>query len=192
MQTIGLTGGIGSGKSVISKILTSLNYPVFNSDLEAKRILVNDDLAIKEMKQTFGNQVYMSNGALDRTYLSNLIFSNSEARIKMNAIVHPKVRKAFESYCAKQQSTLVFNEAAILFETGSYKNFDLNILVTAPEALRIARVIERDGVEESVVKARIAAQWTDEEKSKLADYTIINDGKESVIQQLEEILNEIT
>ena len=192
MQTIGLTGGIGSGKSVISKILTSLNYPVFNSDLEAKRILVNDDLAIKEMKQTFGDQVYMSNGALDRTYLSNLIFSNSEARIKMNAIVHPKVRKAFESYCAKQQSSLVFNEAAILFETGSYKNFDLNILVTAPEALRIARVIERDGVEESVVKARIAAQWTDEEKSKLADYTIINDGKESVIQQLEEILNEIT
>ena len=192
MQTIGLTGGIGSGKSVISKILTSLNYPVFNSDLEAKQILVKDDLAIAEMKETFGEQVYLTSGELDRTYLSNLIFSDNEARTKMNAIVHPKVRKAFNLFCAKQQSSLVFNEAAILFETGSYKNFDLNILVSAPEELRLARVIARDGAEESFVKARIAAQWEDEEKSKLADYTIINDGKEPVIHQLEKILNEIT
>lgn len=192
MITIGITGGIGSGKSLISKILLSLNYPVFNSDDAAKSILVSNPDVVRQLKSEFGEKVYAQDGELNRKFLANIIFSNAAAREKINAIVHPKVRESFEKFCQQNgHSNLVFNEAAILFETGSYKNFDFNILISAPKKMRIERVMKRDSVDQETVESRMSAQWADEKKMELADFVIVNDESQSVIQQLEVILNSI-
>lgn len=192
MYTIGITGGIGAGKSVVSKILASLNYPIFNSDVAAKQILIEDKAAIDEIKREFGEQAYTSEGALNREFLSKLIFTDDSARIRINQIVHPKVRKSFELFCENQNSSVVFNEAAILFETGSYKNFNQTILVTAPVEIRIDRVMKRDRVKRSAVEARMAAQWSDEKKAKLADFVVVNDNSQPLIRQIENVLKKIT
>lgn len=190
MLKIGVTGGIGSGKSLVSKILSTQNYPVFYSDDVAKKILIEDEEAKLELIQIFGPLVY-SRGQLDRAYLSGLVFNNQEALEKLNNVVHPRVRSSFESFMQKTKSHIVFNEAAIFFETGAFKNFDKMILVTAPKSLRIERVMARDRVSEQEVRARMSAQWEDEEKIPLADYVIVNDEQTSLIEQITSILKEI-
>lgn len=192
MLKVGITGGIGAGKSIVSKVLDVLGYPVFNSDQIAKEILVNNAKAVSEMKAAFGALVYLDNGELNREYLSDKIFNDDDARTTINAIVHPKVREAFHDFASNSNSKIVFNEAAILFETGSYKNFDKTILVTAPEKLRIERVMKRDGVSESAVRDRLSAQWKDDKKIALADYVIVNDENSLVTTQIEKILSDLT
>lgn len=191
MLKIGLTGGIGAGKSVVSKILTSLNYPVFNSDTEAKLLLIEDDSAIVEMKEAFGDEVYHSDGSLNRTHVAEIIFNDSKKREAINAIVHPRVRKRFEALVERSESPLVFNEAAILFETDSYKKFDKNVLVAAPDELRIERVMKRDKVSREAVQDRMNAQWTDDQKKQLADFVIINDERIPLIPQVEELVSSL-
>lgn len=188
MLKVGITGGIGSGKSLVSRILSTQNYPVFYSDIEGKRILSEDQDAKQELIQLFGPRVF-SKGELDRQYLSGLVFNNDEALAKLNGVVHPRVRAKFENFIRERDASIVFNEAAILFETGAYKNFDKVILVTSPNSLRIERVIERDTVSEQEVRARMSAQWEDDLKIPLADFVIVNDEKESLLAQLDEILS---
>lgn len=188
MLRIGLTGGIGAGKSIVSKILTALNYPVFNSDNEAKKLLVNDSSVIAEMKAAFGDDVYHSDGTINRAYLADVIFKDSNAREQINAIVHPRVRIAFDEFVTAQNAPLIFNEAAILFETGAYKNFDATILVAAPDHLRIERVMKRDNVSREQVVARMNAQWSDDKKKDLADVVIMNDEHVPLIPQVEAML----
>lgn len=191
MIKVGLTGGIGAGKSIVARILESCNYPVFNSDQVAKKLIVEDHSLRSELIKEFGDSVYKGT-ELDRTYLAGVIFKDDTAREKINSLVHPRVRKSFSEFCENTKSPFVFNEAAILFETGSYNQFDKNILVTAPESLRIDRVIKRDGLPISAVEDRIKAQWSDEKKAQLADFVIVNDEVQPLLIQLEAILEELT
>ena len=191
MIKIGITGGIGSGKSIVSKILESMNYPVYYSDKEAKRIIKENLEVRKQLIDFFGVEVY-ANNELNRSYLANIIFNDNTALEKVNSIIHPQVRKDFETYCKVQNTGLIFNEAAILFETGGYKQFDRVVLVTANEQLRINRVMTRDGVKASEVQTRMNKQWSDEKKIPLADFVIKNEEKEFLTIQVEEMVKTLS
>ncbi len=190
MLRIGITGGIGSGKSIVCKVLESLNYPVFHSDIVAKDLLISDQELKQQIIDVFGAEAYL-NGELNRNYLAERIFSEPSLRERINELVHPRVRAAFKEFSEKTNSDLVFSEAAILFETGSYKQFDKNILVVAPEEIRIERVMNRDQISRDNVVDRMKTQWSDDKKSELADYIIINDDKTPVLRQIEQILEEL-
>ncbi len=190
MFKVGVTGGIGAGKSLICSILERMGYPVFYSDMEAKKIIALNPQVRIDLIELFGIQIFKDH-QLDRKLLANLLFSDSTLIEKMNAIVHPKVREEFENWALSQDSQLVFNEAAILFETGSYKNFDATILVTAPLEIRLNRVINRDNSIRADVQKRIDNQWSDEQKVMLSTYLIQNDDIHSVLDQIDEVLNEL-
>lgn len=190
MFKVGITGGIGAGKSLICSILERMGYPVFYSDIEAKKIIISNPQVRIDLIELFGIQIFKDH-QLDRNLLANVLFSDSTLIEKMNAIVHPKVREEFENWALSQDSQLVFNEAAILFETGSYKNFDATILVTAPLEIRLSRVINRDNSIRADVQKRIDNQWSDEQKVILSTYRIQNDDIQSVLDQLDEVLNEL-
>jgi dephospho-CoA kinase len=187
---VGITGGIGAGKSLVCSVLEHLGYPVFYSDQIAKKIVDTNEEVKSELVFLFGDLIYES-GKLNRTLMAELLFSDKSKIEKVNSIIHPKVRLAFENWAEVQKSSIVFNEAAILFETGSYKQFDATILVTASLEVKIQRVIKRDLVTEEQVKNRIKNQWTDEEKLKLATYIIDNNGDIGILEQIERILIEI-
>lgn len=188
---IGLTGGIGAGKSVVARILESMGYAVFYSDEEAKHLANNDPEIRRELNALVGEDLFKE-GTLNRKLLAEYIFKSPELRAEVNKIIHPRVRDRFaDFYKEHEMDGLVFNEAAILFETGAYKNFDRNILVTAPENVRIHRVIERDKVSEIDVRSRLAAQWPDVKKVELADAVIVNDGKKPLIDQIEKTLDQL-
>lgn len=190
MIKVGITGGIGSGKSIVAKILTVIGFPVFDSDTEAKLLMVNNSNVIQQVKEVFGEEAYIDK-QLNRKYLADKIFNNEELKEQLNAIVHPAVRQEFEDWSNRQDSSLVFNEAAILFEIGRYKDFDYTILVTAPEELRIQRVIDRDKTTRKEVLKRMENQWKDEEKKALASFVINNDNEELVTLQVESILRSL-
>lgn len=190
MIKVGITGGIGSGKSIIGKVLMIMGFPVFNSDTEAKLLMINNQAVIDQVKHAFGEKAYI-NQHLNRKYLADQIFNDPILKDRLNNIVHPAVRQAYEDWCTTQTSEIVFNEAAILFETGRYKDFDYNILVTAPEALRIQRVVNRDQTTIAEVKNRMNNQWTDSKKMALASFVVINDDKTLVTHQVENILKAI-
>jgi len=187
---VGVTGGIGAGKSLICSILERIGYPVFYSDIEAKKIITSNPQVRTDLIELFGIQIF-KNGQLDRNLLASLLFSDSTLIEKINSIVHPKVREEFENWALSQDSPLVFNEAAILFETGSYKNFDATILVTAPLEIRLNSVMNRDNSIKADVQKRIDNQWSDEQKAILSTYRIQNNGIQSVLDQLDEVLNEL-
>lgn len=185
---IGLTGGIGSGKSTVARVLEAMGYPVFYSDNVSKE-LVNTDVEIRNgLIDLVGEQVY-NHDFLNREYLAQRIFSDDALRIKVNALIHPRVRLAFSEFAVQQASHLIFNEAAILFETGAHTKFDKTLLVVAPLELRIARVMERDKCSRENVLERIGKQWTDDKKKALADFVIVNDDKKGVLSQLESIIS---
>ena len=190
MFKVGVTGGIGAGKSLICSILERMGYPVFYSDMEAKKIIALNPQVRIYLIELFGIQIFKDH-QLDRKLLANLLFSDSTLIEKMNAIVHPKVREEFENWTLSQDSQLVFNEAAILFETGSYKNFDATILVTAPLEIRLNRVMNRDNSIRADVQKRIDNQWSDDQKLILSTYRIQNDDIQSVLDQLDEVLYEL-
>ena len=190
MLKIGITGGIGSGKSIVSKILISMNYPVFNSDIEAKKIIVQNPFVKEQLITSFGSEVYI-NDSVNKVFLANIIFNDDKALEKINSIIHPEVRKAFKEYSQSQSSKLVFNEAAILFESDSYKDFDRIILITSPEELRIKRVMNRDNVDREAVISRMEKQWKDEQKIPLSDYQVTNDELVPLLKQVEAIIEDL-
>ena len=181
---IGITGGIGSGKSTICRIFKILGIPVFEADLVAKQLLQSNAEIRKGLIHLFGEGVYLEDGTVNRKKLAEIIFNDDVQLAKMNALVHPVVRNEFHEWVKQQNSLYVIHEAAILFESGFYKLMDFPILVSAPEEERIQRVAKRDGVSEKQVKERMAKQWTDEEKRKLADYEIVNDNKNPVLPEI--------
>lgn len=171
--TIGLTGGIGSGKTTVAKQFEALGIPVFYSDEEAKKCY-SDPQIMASVAELAGDDVFQ-NGILDRKLLAVRIFASDDLRKRINDLIHPRVREAFvQFYLRNQHVPYIINEAAILFETGAYKNFNKTILVSAPEDVRLARVMQRDGAAENDIKQRMAAQWSDEQKRALADFTIEN------------------
>lgn len=168
-----------------------MGYPVFYSD-DAAHELSDSDVVIREqLTEIFGEEVYTEAG-LNRPFLAEKIFADETLRQQVNEIIHPRVRAAFNDFCNRQKSALVFNEAAILIETGAYKNFDAIVLVTAPLEIRISRVENRDKTSRETVKQRMEKQWTDEQKTPYADYVIVNDGKQPLLVQMEELIDHLT
>jgi dephospho-CoA kinase len=190
MKFIGITGGIGSGKSYVAQIIERMGYPVYYADKEA-RILMNSHPIISEtLIDWFGKEIY-SNGELNREKMATCIFHDEQMRSKVNQLVHPLVREAFVNWASNQNKPLVFNEAAILYETEAYKKFHEIILVTAPVALRITRVMKRDGISEEQIRDRMEAQWSDDKKLSFGPYEIINDNRMPLLSQIEEVIAQL-
>ena len=191
MITIGITGGIGSGKSTVCKIFKLLGIPIFEADVVAKE-LINSNSEIKtELIRLFGNDIYTPNEGVDRKKLASIIFNDNIQLAKVNKLVHPVVRNEYANWVEKQNTQYVIHEAAILFESGFYKMMDFTILVSAPENQRIERVIKRDKTLETQIKERMAKQWTDEQKRKLATTEIKNADNDLIIPQIIKIDNQI-
>jgi dephospho-CoA kinase len=190
MKRIGLTGGIGSGKSFIAQIIEHMGYPVYYSDARAKELTKSNPSIKTGLISLFGEEVFVGN-QLNAELISSKIFHNDELRTKVNELIHPIVRADFEKWALNQHSALVFNEAAILFETGSYRNFDAIVLVCAPIELKIERVMNREKSSREAVLERMSKQWSDEDKMKLTDYSILNDNQTPILIQLETIINDL-
>jgi dephospho-CoA kinase len=186
MLKIGITGGIGSGKTTICRVFETLGIPVFYADTVAKTIMTTDPILMKGVKDTFGEESYFDDGKLNNKYIASIVFNHQEELAKLNALVHPAVFRAFDQWVEQipKNSPYCLKEAALLFESGSYQMCDKNILVTAPYNLKISRVTQRDAITEEQVKARMDKQFTDEQKSKMADFFIENNEKKSIIQQV--------
>lgn len=186
---VGLTGGIGCGKSTIAKIF-SLNYfEIFNSDNEAKK-LYSEKKVIEKVVEIFGDKV-IENEKINLKQLGIIAFEKTELLEKLNKLIHPLVKQKFQDFLSQSTSKLILKESALLFESGFYKDNHLNILVVAPEELRIKRVLLRDGLNIEEVKLRISKQWKDDNKLKLADMVIINDDNHSLIEQVNKIVVKI-
>lgn len=182
---IGITGGIGSGKSTICRIFKVLGVPVYDADLRARQLMEHDQMLIESIRQTFGAAAYKKDGTLDRIFMANAVFGNQEALTQLNALVHPRVRLDYEAWSSAQLARYVLREAALLYESGSYTTVEKMIVVTSPHDLRIKRVLLRDKHRSHKdIEAIIANQLSDEEKSKRADYIIQNDERHLVIPQV--------
>lgn len=190
MMVVGLTGGIGSGKSTIAKAFAALGIAVFNSDEQAKALIATDTQVKERIIAAFGEEAYQ-NGEYNRAYIAQIVFNNSEKLAILNGIVHPALAEYFKQWAKKQTSPYVLKEAAILFESGSYKDCDYIITVTAPEEVRIARVMARDHCTEAQVRARMAQQWSDAQRIALSNAVIENIDLESTKEQIKRINDEL-
>ncbi|OQY05083.1 MAG: dephospho-CoA kinase [Bacteroidetes bacterium 4572_117] len=187
MIKIGLTGGIGSGKSYVSSIFEALGIPVYNSDIEAKKLYYLDDVK-SEMVDFFGKQVYFDSGEINKELLAKLVFSNKKALNKINEIIHPRVKTHFSEWLLSHHAVkYIVKEAAILFESGAYKQTDKIIVVTAPEELRIKRVLAREKIHESLIRKKIANQMAQSEMVARSCFVIINDEKHALLPQVDKI-----
>ncbi len=187
MLKVGITGGIGSGKSTVCKVFSVLGIPVFESDKIAKELMNTDTEIHQQLIDLFGAAVYLPDRTINRKYLAGIVFNNPSLLAQLNTIVHPVVRKTFFNWCEKQQTPYIIHEAAILFETGFYKMMDKNITVVTSEHERIQRVMKRDGITPEMVNERIKNQWNDQQRKELADFVIGNNDDELVIPQVIEI-----
>ena len=185
MLKIGLTGNMGSGKTTVSKIFEILGAPVFYADDEAKKVMTTDQQLVKEIKTTFGEQSYLDDGSLNRRHISALVFNDKKQLEILNSIVHPAVFRSFDQWVKNySQVPYVVKEAALLFESDSYKLCDYTVMVQAPLEGRIERVIKRDSLTRVEVESRNANQFSEEKKTQLADYVIKNDDLQLVIPQV--------
>ncbi len=186
MLKVGITGGIGSGKSIVSNIFKTIGIPVFDADQAAKKIMQENEEVKMQLIDEFGKETFI-NDELNRKYLANIVFNDAYKLEKLNAIVHPATIKAGNDWAEKQKSPYVLKEAALLFEAGSTTDLDFIIGVYAPLHIRIKRVIERDNVNRQEVLNRMNKQINDEIKMKLCDFVIINDGQKELIPQVLEL-----
>lgn len=186
-KIIGLTGGIGSGKTTIANYFDSLGIPVFIADDEAKRLMQSSAI-LEAIKTSFGDAIF-ENGQLNRQQLAAIVFSDPEKLSQLNNIIHPAVKKQFTIWLSQYQTApFVIYEAAILFESGSYQNCDIIITITAPFEDRIARVMQRDSSSREQVVMRINAQWTDEQRISKSDFVIDNTDTDTAKQIINKIL----
>jgi dephospho-CoA kinase len=184
MLKVAVTGGIGSGKSIVCEVFEKIGIPVFYADKCAKKIMDTDRNIKEELITYFGTDIFDSNEKLMRGKFAEIIFNNKSALLKVNGIVHPAVRSEFEEWVKIQNAPYVIEEAAIIFESGLEHNFDRIISVTAPLELRIQRVMKRDKISRNKVFDRLKNQHTDEGKIKKSDFIIVNDDKEMILPQI--------
>ncbi len=186
MLKIGITGNIGSGKTTISKIFEVLDIPVFYADDAAKRAMVEDEILIDAIKSAFGSDAYFADKTLNRKHIADIVFNNDSELAKLNSLVHPAVFRAFDIWVdsMSDKAPYVVKEAALLFESNSYKMCNYSLLVTAPFELRAQRVMQRDGLSRSEIESREARQFSEEKKTQLANYIIRNDDTTLVIPQV--------
>lgn len=191
MLKIGLTGNIGSGKSLVCRIFESAGVPVFHAD-EVGHSALLDPTIRQELYRRHGESVFQPDGSVNRRALADIVFNQPAELAHLNSLVHPFVKNRFDEWCRQHDSApFVVHEAAILFESGFNRYFDKIILVTAPEAVRLQRVMARDGFSEAEVRARMARQWPENDKIPLADYVIINDGPTPLVPQVDSILRSL-
>jgi dephospho-CoA kinase len=182
---VGITGGIGSGKSVVCEIFKLLGVPVFNSDTEARNLLEEDAGVVEGVKSLFGDQVYTAKGKADRRQIAAVVFADKGKLAALNALVHPAVARRFEDWVSVHASAdYVLKEAAILIESGAYKELDAIILVCAPDEVRFSRAAKRDGITEEEVRQRSQNQLSQDELRRYAGYFVQNDGLEMLIPQV--------
>ncbi|WP_445451981.1 dephospho-CoA kinase [Flavobacterium sp. 25HG05S-40] len=190
-KVIGLTGGIGSGKTIVAKYIESLGIPVYIADDEARKLMDTKEI-IDSVSEAFGSQI-LEHGKINRTALAKLVFNNSDRLEKLNSIIHPKVKQHFDTWLdTHKKYPWVVKEAAILFESGSYKGCDAIITVTAPLETRIQRVMERDKTDRESVLKRIQSQWTDEQRIAKSTYVIHNISLKETHKKINQILNLLT
>jgi dephospho-CoA kinase len=186
MKIVGLTGGIGSGKSAVLSVFSSLGVPCYQSDSSAKKLMHQDSELINQIKALFGDDLYEGE-KLNRGKLAEVVFADKSKLESLNAIVHPRVKEDFQLFLSQQNADYVIKEAAILFETGGAEDCDVTILVTAPEDLRIERVMKREKSKLEHIKSRMRHQWSDEKKIPIADYVINNIDWDKTLKKVEEI-----
>jgi len=191
MKILGITGGIGSGKTYVSSIFEHLDVPVYYADVRSKFLMNNDEEIRNKIISLFGNEAYLDE-ELNRKFLSKAIFENKVLKSKLEEIVHPAVRKDFE-YWVKHFSykPLLIKESALLIESGTYEEMDYIVVVTAPKDIRIKRVVKRDNLNYDDVLKRMNAQLSDNERLKYADFIVDNSGNVLILPQIVEILNKI-
>jgi len=188
---VGVTGAIGAGKTFVSSIFEKLGFPVFNSDIEAKKCMQSDMYLIEQIKVIFGDKVY-ENNILQKDILSEIIFNDNEKLKSLNHLIHPVVSKNFMNWCELQNSDIIIKEAAILFESGSNDFLDKIICVSAEEEIRIKRVMLRDKCDKNHVLSVMSKQMTQKEKEKLSDFIIINDDKKLLMPQIVDVITKIS
>ena len=185
MLKIGVTGGIGSGKTTVSKVFELLGIPVFYADDVAKSIMQTDPVLKTALLDTFGENSYTKDGMLNRAYISSIVFNDKQELEKLNSLVHPAVLRAFDNWVLDQhESPYVIKEAALLYESGGFKMCNKSILVIAPTLIKMNRVKLRDGVSEEDIQLRMNRQFSDEIKIKYADHILNNDEKQLLIPQI--------
>ena len=186
MLRIGLTGGIGSGKSTVARIFEVLGIPVYDADSASKKLMIENNELKNQIKNFFGKEAY-TDGELNRRYLAEQVFSDSQKMALLNSFVHPATIKDAEQWMKKQNAPYLIKEAALIFESGSQRQLDYVIGVKSPLALRLQRTIQRDNVNTEQVKARMEMQMDEAIKMRLCDYVIINDEQEMLIPQVFEL-----
>jgi len=191
MIKVGVTGGIGSGKTLICRIFEKLGAPVFYADYEAKKILNHNKTVVNEVSSIFGEDIYDEAG-INKAKLANVIFNNQDALDTINNIVHPVVKSRFKNWLSTLNTPYAIEEAAILVETASYKDLDYTVLVYAPKELRISRAMSRDGKNRAEIEERMKNQMPDEEKFQKVNEVIYNDNSRMVIPQILEIHEQLT
>ncbi|MEM6687053.1 MAG: dephospho-CoA kinase [Bacteroidota bacterium] len=188
---VGLTGGIGSGKTTIAKMFQELGVSIYIADIEAKKLMHTSEAIREELITAFGEETFLD-GQLNRNYLSNLVFNQPEALQKINAIVHPRVGQHFKDWCTERsEEAYIIKEVAILFESGSYKDCDKIITVVAPLDVRFKRLLERDQTSREAIQSRMNNQWNDADRMALSDYIIHNEDLQQARAQVAEIHQEI-
>ena len=190
MIKVGLTGGIGSGKTTVAGVFRDLGVPVYNSDERARALMEGDDALREAITGLLGPEAYWDSG-LDREYVASRVFRDKALLQALNHLVHPVVRRDFLAWAAEQKAPYIMQEAAILFENGAYKGFDRMILVTAPKEMRIRRVMERDSIPRESVIARMKNQWETSRKIPLSDYVIENTDLEKTRLRVRQIHGEL-
>jgi len=190
MKKIGLTGGIGVGKTYVSKIFQQMGIPIFNADEQAKKSMVEDANLKSAVQLAFGENMYLE-GVLQKEVLAKIVFNNSKSLAKLNALVHPIVKQKFEGWCTLQSTSMVIKEAAILFESDAHLGLDAVVCVGAPEKLRFARVQKRDGSSVEQIERRMSKQMPQAEKEELADFLIVNDEVQLLLPQVLAIITEM-
>lgn len=183
MLKVGITGGIGSGKTTVCEIFSSFGIPVFNADAETKQLYTNSTELRQQLVVTFGEDVFLTSGAINKAFLSEKL-KFDEGRKALNDTVHPFVFERFKQWSDEQKSPYVIKEAAILFESGADKTVNKSILVTAPMDIRIDRVKSRDARTSEEIQSIITSQWTDSRLMEVVDFIVVNDGKHSLIEQV--------
>jgi len=189
---IGITGGIGSGKSIVCQALKVLGIPVYNADEASKMLLETNPDVIHSVTELLGNDAYHPDGKANRGYIAGIIFSNPDKLQGLNSILHPAVQRDYRNWVmTKTSSTIVVKEAAIMFESGSHKDMDTVIVITAPDELRISRVMKRDGKSREDVQKIMTQQLSQDEVVKRSDFVIVNDNEHLVIPQILKIIGDI-
>jgi dephospho-CoA kinase len=189
---IGITGGIGAGKSTVAKIFSVLDIPVYDADMRAKHLMTSDIPTRDAVRNLLGGQSYLTDGTLNREYISATVFADLWLLNRLNAIVHPAVAKDYEDWHSNQcGSTYTLKEAALLYDTGSYLQLDATIVVSAGPEVRISRVMKRDQCSRASVIARMHSQWPEDRRLQMADFVIKNDNSEHLIAQVLKIHHDI-